>query len=115
MPNPSCPFCRTELNPVGVRQQWCESCRLFGYATEQEEPVRLNLIVADIHQAARRHSELHDSIIQIVFEQFTHPAVPFLAWRCYAKRDSRLVKSSSRPHPNPGDALRELAELLAPS
>lgn len=115
MLNPSCPFCHAALNPVGIRQQWCASCRRFGYASEHEEPVRLNLIVADIHQAARRHSELTDGIMQISFEQFTHPAVPFLAWRCYAKLDGRLVKSSSRPHPSPGEALRELTELLAPS
>lgn len=115
MLNPSCPFCRAELNLVGVRQQWCASCRRFGYAGEHEEPVRFNLIVADIHQAARRHSELNDGIMQISFEQFTHPSVPFLAWRCYAKLDGRLVKSSARPHPNPGEALRELTELLAPS
>lgn len=115
MLNPSCPHCHASLSPVGVRQQWCSSCRRFAYAREEEEPVRLNLIVADIHQAARRHSELHDSIVQIAFEQFTHPAVPFLAWRCYAKLDGKLVKASTRPHPNPGDALRELTELLAPS
>lgn len=116
MLNPSCPHCRTAiLSEVAIRQQWCSLCRKFAYADDQEVPVRLNLVLADVHAGARRHAENRHSHVRVAFEQFTHPSVPFSAWRCYAELDGKLVKSSVRPHPNPADALRELSELLAPS
>jgi len=115
MLNPSCPRCLTALSAVDAQQQWCPTCRTFAYAHEEEPPVRLNLIIADIHAAARRHSESTSAPMQITFEQFTHPGADRLSWRCYAKLDGKLVKSSTRPHAYPGDALRELTEMLAPS
>lgn len=115
MLNPSCPRCLTTLSAADIQQQWCPTCRKFSYVHEEEPPVRLNLIIADIHAAVRRHSESTSSPVQIVFEQFTHYGANRLSWRCYATLNGKLVKSSTRPHMYPGDALRELTELLAPS
>lgn len=113
MPDPDvdCTFCGTAItDPAAVKALWCAKCRRFRYGGVEEEPIRFSEIVADLHNNIHRPPDAH---FAMGFEQFSHPAVPYTAWRCFLKIDGKVRRSTTRPHLTPGEALRELYELVA--
>jgi hypothetical protein len=117
-PEVTCTYCGTAItDPAAIKARWCGFCRSFRYGLVEEEPIRFSEIIADLHK-----STLHYAInrpptehFAVGFEQFTHPGVTYTAWRCFLKVDGKVGRTSMRPHLTPGDALRELYELVKAS
>lgn len=110
----TCSSCGASTNGIlFVQMQWCPGCLNYDYGLKNEEPIRLNTIVADLHRSQSWNHNLPQ--LGLNFEQYEDSRVTFLAWRCFILTDGRIKQSSSLPHPNPGEALRELVEMLAPA
>jgi len=74
----------------------------------KEEPIFFNSIVLDMKQKVMRGRT--GDPFRMGIEEFQENDKWW--WRVYAGEGSRVAKSSGRLHPLPGDALRELAELI---
>jgi hypothetical protein len=92
---------------MDAKMGWCENCKST-HAAMQEEPIYFNAIVLEMKRRVQR-GRIGDPF-RMGIEEFMEEGKWW--WRVYAKDGSRLANSSGRLHPFPGDALRELAELV---
>lgn len=77
---------------------------------DSEQPIYFNKIILTMKEQMHGTRVNQPDPFRMGIEEFQEEGQWW--WRVYARDGSRLVASSGRKHPLPGDALRELTEIM---
>lgn len=105
-----CPKCHMEShNPNDSKYGWCDNCQQFHSAVLKKEPIYFDAVVERLLYAVKKQivGGTPFSLQFEIYEDHGH-----MWWRALIKMGQGVWKSTRLPQESPGDALRELSEMV---